>query len=184
MAVDWIDSALAALKAHGPIEANVRAPADQLYADIITTEQRTALIEQGLIHAEVMLRLPRCPTCQMHALTVDERCPDCGSGNLDAEPLWHHIRCAGIFTGELNGNAPAACPKCNADLEAESDRVEPAGQIYHCQDCAGRAPEPALHFWCLECDDFHRLDAVAFHRLYRFALTPAGQAILDGASSG
>ena len=169
---------LAKIRARGLVQPDLRAVASQLYESQARADHLWRLVDQDWVIAEPMLRATRCPACQSHEMLAHERCPNCRCANLLTQPLYHHIPCAGIFEFQGQIEDLAQCPKCKSALNQEQDRIELAGQIYHCLDCAQRFPEPVIEFWCLPCNQSHRLEAVSFHRLYAFRLSEAGELAL------
>lgn len=175
---------LAEINETGVLQPNLRASAGQLYGTQARRKHLWVLVDQGLVSARVVLRAPRCPDCQCYEMLANEACPRCGCANVVSRALYHHIPCAGIFEAAEGIDRVAVCPKCRECLTDARDRIETAGQMYHCCDCNERFPEPVLAFWCLICDHSHALKAVEFHRLHAFGLTAAGKAALAAQRHG
>lgn len=150
------------------LEPDLSAPSATMYGEGVDQARLHELVDEGVAEAVVLYRCALCPTCDSHQCVVSEQCARCQSANLKAIPLFHHILCAGIFEAPKGLDAIGSCAKCGDEISAQSDRVEPVGETYLCLECHNRSPEPALHFLCLGCHDYHAFDAVTFHRLWGF----------------
>lgn len=134
-----------------------------------------------LVEVSPFIHCPRCPCCEGTLMTVSEECPGCGTADIDTVLLKHHIPCAGIFQQEKDEDRQAICPKCYADLSQEADRVEDVGEMYRCNRCDSKFPEPVLRFYCVECSKFNSLDSTQYCTLFKYRLTDVGFSLLAAA---
>jgi hypothetical protein len=136
-----------------------------------------SLVRTGHMARRFFDRLHCCPSCQSSRLSVREECANCRSGDIQEEPIIHHLRC-GYQGPERDFKQPDGamkCPKCTHALEHFSVDYDKPGSLFICNDCNHTTGDTAIGFVCLDCEDHHDAEKVKTRTVYRYELTDSGR---------
>jgi hypothetical protein len=134
------------------------------------------LARTGHLQRRFFDRLQCCPNCTSARVLVREECSKCRSGDIDDEPIIHHLRCG--YQGPERDFREAnrlTCPKCRQHLEHFSVDYDKPGRLFICNDCGQTTASTAVGFACLDCDTRHDTGAMQTRTVYSYALTETGR---------
>ena len=170
--------ALSIIAAAGVVEPALTKPAVQRYPLPLTQEMLAGLLARKWVSAEAVTYVPACPLCNEVSLILNGACPDCFHYDRTRITLAHHIPCAGVFEAPNGLEKIECCPKCQGRDMTDND-LEAVGEIYYCNDCAQRFPEPAMRLSCQSCKRNHPISDVCFDTLYAYRLTAEGSTLIQ-----
>jgi DNA-binding NarL/FixJ family response regulator len=134
------------------------------------------LARTGHLQRRFFDRLQCCPNCTSARVLVREECSKCRSGDIDDEPIIHHLRCG--YQGPERDFRKAnrlTCPKCRQHLEHFSVDYDKPGRLFICNDCGQTTASTAVGFACMDCDTRHDTNAMQARTVYSYALTETGR---------
>lgn len=162
----------------GELNPDLTQPLNAVYAQTANPAELQELAAEGLVTGQAVTYVPCCPKCQGLIMQLNASCPQCHCYALCTTTLAHHMPCAGIFEAPDGLEAITDCPKCRSPIGPDQNGLESVGEMHCCEDCHAHFPEPVMRMYCADCDTNHPMHDLRFHSIYRYQLTPAGEAAL------
>lgn len=147
-------------------------------------------IDMGVAHGtlayrKTVYRMHVCPKCQHSHLIYQEQCPNCGSNELDYEPVIHHFPCANIspeHTYIVGGQL--ICPKCHKPLRHIGIDYDRPTSLYLCHNCHQSFLTPDTTARCTYCGTVSNVNDLFPRSIHVVEITPRGiNAICHGVYS-
>lgn len=128
-----------------------------------------------LAYRKTVYRLHVCPKCQHSHLIYQEQCPNCGSNDLDYEPVIHHFPCANIspeHTYMVGGQL--ICPKCHKPLRHIGIDYDRPTSLYLCHNCHQSFLNPDTTALCTYCGTVSKVKDLFPRSIHVVEITPKG----------
>lgn len=128
-----------------------------------------------LAYRKTVYRLHVCPKCQHSHLIYQEQCPNCGSNDLDYEPVIHHFPCANIspeHTYMVGGQL--ICPKCHKPLRHIGIDYDRPTSLYLCHNCHQSFLTPDTTALCTYCGTVSKVKDLFPRSIHVVEITPKG----------
>lgn len=138
-----------------------------------------ALAAAKILERSFFERTQCCSHCDSARVVAREVCSDCGSANISEENLVHHYKCG--HQGEkssFRNDGALICPKCDTDLKHFGVDYDTPGQVFVCNSCGAKAPEPEVSFACGDCHGHTRGEDMHTKDWFSYDLTMAAEAAL------
>lgn len=130
------------------------------------------MAEKGLLKKEPTRSHISCPTCNSLSISVNLKCPDCGSKLMESGDALEHMTCGYVaFRSEFErGDATFVCPKCNKELRMIGVDYRRISTWYKCSYEHFFAA-PTITFLCKKCGKEFSLDQASLKPLYEFQVS-------------
>lgn len=128
-----------------------------------------------LAYRKTVYRMHVCPKCQHSHLIYQEQCPNCGSNDLDYEPVIHHFPCANIspeHTYMVGGQL--ICPKCHKPLRHIGIDYDRPTSLYLCHNCHQSFLNPDTTALCTYCGTVSKVKDLFPRSIHVVEITPKG----------
>lgn len=128
-----------------------------------------------LAYRKTVYRMHVCPKCQHSHLIYQEQCPNCGSNDLDYEPVIHHFPCANIspeHTYMVGGQL--ICPKCHKPLRHIGIDYDRPTSLYLCHNCHQSFLNPDTTAQCTYCGTVSKVKDLFPRSIHVVEITPKG----------
>lgn len=128
-----------------------------------------------LAYRKTVYRMHVCPKCQHSHLIYQEQCPNCGSNDLDYEPVIHHFPCANIspeHTYMVGGQL--ICPKCHKPLRHIGIDYDRPTSLYLCHTCHQSFLTPDTTALCTYCGTVSKVKDLFPRSIHVVEITPKG----------
>lgn len=128
-----------------------------------------------LAYRKTVYRLHVCTKCQHSHLIYQEQCPNCGSNDLDYEPVIHHFPCANIspeHTYMVGGQL--ICPKCHKPLRHIGIDYDRPTSLYLCHNCHQSFLTPDTTALCTYCGTVSKVKDLFPRSIHVVEITPKG----------
>ncbi|MBS7656327.1 MAG: response regulator [Candidatus Bathyarchaeia archaeon] len=134
------------------------------------------MAEKGLLKKEPAHSSISCPSCSSLSMSVNVRCPDCGSRLIESGEALEHMTCGHVaFRSEFEKSITALiCPKCNKELRMIGVDYRRIGNWYKCS-YGHSFVAPSIIFTCKKCNKEFSLDQASLKPLYEFQLSEKGK---------
>ena len=129
----------------------------------------------SMTYRKTVYRMHVCPKCQHSHLVYQETCPDCGSNDLDYEPVIHHFSCANIspeHTYMVGGQL--ICPKCHKTLRHIGIDYDRPAALYICHNCHQSFLTPDTTATCTYCGKVSKVSELYPRSIHIVEITPKG----------
>lgn len=129
----------------------------------------------NMAYRKTVYRMHVCPQCQHSHLIYQETCPNCGSNDLDYEPVIHHFSCANIspeHTYMVGGQL--ICPKCHKTLRHIGIDYDRPASLYICHNCHQSFLTPDTTATCTYCGKVSKVSELYPRAIHIVEITPKG----------
>ncbi|MBS7614221.1 response regulator [Candidatus Bathyarchaeota archaeon] len=149
---------------------NVQIPLSALFSTL------DKMSEKGLLKKEPTHSIIACPACNSLVISINVKCPDCGSRLIKSGEAIEHFTCGYIgFESEFEkGNFSLLCPKCTKELKMVGVDYRKISNCYKC--VYGHLFNiPAIVVICKKCNKEFSFDQAVLEPIYEYQLSENGK---------
>jgi predicted RNA-binding Zn-ribbon protein involved in translation (DUF1610 family) len=132
-----------------------------------------AMVKEDVLVAELVDKVPTCPTCASKQVSTRYICPQCFTFDITQTFLFEHLKCGKVGSSdEFMNEAKVICPKCQTVLHEFGVEYRSVGAWYKCNQCNHSFNSPTHSHFCRGKHHEFTFDAVQLVPLFRYRINP------------
>ena len=145
--------------------------------DTLTKEKQDRLLkamtEANVLVAELVDKVPICPTCGSNQVSTRYICQHCYTFDITKTFLFEHLKCGKVGSSdEFAKGEKTICPKCQTVLHDFGVEYRSVGAWYKCSRCNRSFNSPSHSHFCRPKHHEFTSDAVQLVPLFQYRINP------------